>query len=211
MELSVMNKEEREYVAVGKLAEKPQECAGPTSSDTEPGKRAIPCRFEPNARITEAMMWHSADTQAGKKPHMAGPYTGPTWGHAWTDHHRRDRDPDPACLHRCHDLLASALVVLGRGAFPKGRTDPQVLTGSTGYAFHGKEAEPLSAMDAAVETTKITREWPIGPTMGTFEAITKTPQGRQLGAPIDYPNGRGVVLCGGELTVSTGQTSEKRP
>lgn len=81
MELSVMNKEEKKHPAFGKLAEKPQERAGPTSSPAEPGERAIPCRFDANARITEAMMWHSPDTPTRKKPHKVGPDIGPTWGH----------------------------------------------------------------------------------------------------------------------------------
>ena len=81
MELPVMNKKEKEHPAVDELTEKPQECTVPASIAFELGKRAIPCRFDPNVRIAESMMWHSPDRRTGKKPHKVEPYTGPTWSH----------------------------------------------------------------------------------------------------------------------------------
>ena len=76
-----MNKKEKNHPDVGKCAEKPRECAGPMSSSADPGQQAIPCRFDPNVRITEAMMWHSPDACAGKRLQKVGSLEGPTWGH----------------------------------------------------------------------------------------------------------------------------------
>ena len=45
MELSVMNKKEKDHPDVGKCAEKPRECAGPMSSSAELGQQTIPCRL----------------------------------------------------------------------------------------------------------------------------------------------------------------------
>jgi hypothetical protein len=82
MELSVMNNEEKKRLVNEKLVEKPR--AGTLralSPHAEVDGLATLRRLDTDARITDAMMWHSPDNAINKKPHKPGASTGPTWGH----------------------------------------------------------------------------------------------------------------------------------
>jgi hypothetical protein len=82
MELSLMNKEKEKYSAIdNKLAEPGQQGTTSISPYAEAGKATKPSRLEPQAQITNAMMWHSPDKPTRKKSRSRGPSTGPTWGH----------------------------------------------------------------------------------------------------------------------------------
>jgi hypothetical protein len=63
--------------------------------------------------------------------------------------------------------------------------------------FYRNAADPLSALDPDTETTDDRTGMVLN--IGAFEAGTVIPRGRQCGALVAYPNGRGVVLYGGEL------------
>jgi hypothetical protein len=81
MELSFMNKEEENHSAIDKPVEPRQEGTAPISTHAEAGGGTTASRLDPDARITETIIWNSSNKQTGKKPRCGSSSTGPTWGH----------------------------------------------------------------------------------------------------------------------------------
>ena len=76
-----MCNEEKNQSATGKLVDKPQTGAIHMPPHEEADERAMPRRFDPDARITDAMRWHPTDRPAAQRHHSQIPGAGPTWDH----------------------------------------------------------------------------------------------------------------------------------
>ena len=81
MEFYFMFNEYKSRSAADKLVNKPQPGAINVRPRAEANERAIPRRFNPDARITDAMGWHPTDKPATQKHHSQISDAGPTWGH----------------------------------------------------------------------------------------------------------------------------------
>ena len=77
MELSVVHKEEKNHSETDKLVDKPQTDATHVPS----AARATSRRFDPDARVTDAMRWRPTERPAMQKQHNLTPVAGTTWGH----------------------------------------------------------------------------------------------------------------------------------
>ena len=76
-----MDNEEKNQSATDNLVDNPHTGAIQVPPLAKTGERAIPRRFNPDARITDAMRWHPTDRPATQKHHSQISGAGPTWGH----------------------------------------------------------------------------------------------------------------------------------